>query len=657
MVLDPYPWAGKNTNTSNRIAGQSESTYKNYEKIKRFEDVGYFLLYYVVSGGIATPNITRNDMLDVTDIVVSLNDDIMARDGAIFQTVIPSTTYYLDFSKDGDWTWDTVHPIGLVNMDYLTIAEVTTDVSGLVSTIIDTRTAVGGFRLKDEYGLDQYMEKGSIVYNVKDYNAVGSGLADDTTAITTAIQAAVSAGGGIVYSPTGSYRLTSNITVPSNVTVWFSDGAVWTADTGVTITINGTIDASMSRIFAGAGTINGSIKNDVVYPQWWGAVADGVTDATKSIQAALNTKCKVVLPYTDLGYKVTVGAIFLFDGSHIEGINQVTIRCTSTYLFLVQAVGYTISNLKIDMTGAPVSSMAIRLVTAARVIWYGRISKIQFMNCYGAIRDDAGAANYVVDLQVTDCVCTYTKGVQVYMHKSRGFVTFRDFVIDHTLNTAAVNFIGAVFEDFVGVELEKFDVVGPVPARVTPAYNPAQIGLYMKGTTSGGKASVWFTRVLVDNTMGDGIYVENVMNLVVNGLESYQNLGNPIVLKDITVAQITNLFVVGAKGLTGAAAGANGIVFNGCQRMTVSNLKSSTNTGIGVSIFNSTDNLFANVELSDNASFGWYESGTSNRNIVTGANLSTNTTANLVQSGAASAFAHWINSGAYRAHDVGVVTV
>ena len=54
--------------------------------------------------------------------------------------------------------------------------------------------------------------------NVKDYGAVGDGVADDTTAVTAAIAA-----GGLIYFPSGTYRITSKITIASNKTL-FGDG-------------------------------------------------------------------------------------------------------------------------------------------------------------------------------------------------------------------------------------------------------------------------------------------------------------------------------------------------------------------------------------------------------------------------------------------------
>lgn len=51
------------------------------------------------------------------------------------------------------------------------------------------------------------------VFNVKHYGAVGNGIVDDTVAIKAAITALLAVGGGALYFPSGTYRVTSTLTI------------------------------------------------------------------------------------------------------------------------------------------------------------------------------------------------------------------------------------------------------------------------------------------------------------------------------------------------------------------------------------------------------------------------------------------------------------
>ena len=82
--------------------------------------------------------------------------------------------------------------------------------------------------------------------SIKDFGAVGDGVADDTAAIQAAITAVQTAGGGVVLFPTGTYKTTSTITLLSTVflsgygaTISWSGGAssvITTSTSGVTLT-------------------------------------------------------------------------------------------------------------------------------------------------------------------------------------------------------------------------------------------------------------------------------------------------------------------------------------------------------------------------------------------------------------------------------------
>lgn len=119
------------------------------------------------------------------------------------------------------------------------------------------------------------------------FRAVGNGIANDTNAIIAAMKDEAAA--GLVYFPPGVYRIRANLTFPAGITSRFANGAMIKTDSGVIVTFNGPVEAELTQIFSGDGSIAGLGLEEYVYPQWWGAAADDSTDDTAAFQAALNT--------------------------------------------------------------------------------------------------------------------------------------------------------------------------------------------------------------------------------------------------------------------------------------------------------------------------------------------------------------------------------
>lgn len=151
-----------------------------------------------------------------------------------------------------------------------------------------------------------------------DRNAAGFSGSDADDQITAAITDIPSTGGHIIaglegaqtmnadpfsgvtkqltyQSGIGTTTISVNITIPKNVTLDLPQGSILSIDSGKTLTINGGVRGSLSSHFTGSGSVvfgaNASVSE--VYPQWWGALADGSNDDTAAIQSALDA-CKGV---------------------------------------------------------------------------------------------------------------------------------------------------------------------------------------------------------------------------------------------------------------------------------------------------------------------------------------------------------------------------
>src|SRR4030066_1612066 len=69
--------------------------------------------------------------------------------------------------------------------------------------------SAGGFNVKRNMG----------IYSIKQYGALGNGIADDAAKIQDTLDAAEVAGGGIVYIPLGTYLVGTTLTYGSNIRI------------------------------------------------------------------------------------------------------------------------------------------------------------------------------------------------------------------------------------------------------------------------------------------------------------------------------------------------------------------------------------------------------------------------------------------------------
>lgn len=128
------------------------------------------------------------------------------------------------------------------------------------------------------------------MYSPGMFGAKGDGSTDDRAAVAAA-DAAANAQATITVPP-GTHSIQSALTIASAVR--FTQGAILKPANGVTITIDGPIEAGLYQIFdesAGGSIAFGASTVREIYPQWWGAApGDVVTPATNvtAIQAAID---------------------------------------------------------------------------------------------------------------------------------------------------------------------------------------------------------------------------------------------------------------------------------------------------------------------------------------------------------------------------------
>ncbi|MNO55434.1 Pectate lyase superfamily protein [compost metagenome] len=491
-----------------------------------------------------------------------------------------------------------------------------------------------------------------IAYSAKVNGLKGDGVTNDYSALN-AMLTNIGATKAQIYFGKGTYIIGSNITIPPNVKLIFANGAMLSPNTGVTITINGPIDAGVYQIFGGNGTITGSPKVDSVYPQWFGAVADASTDCSSAFQKALNFAKGIPV-------RVICGESSYVFNNHItmttnntligEGRNSF-IYCRSKYFIKIAGNNCTVDGFVINMNEAPSGGSAIRIDTSTQVISNTRIANIRFYACHNSISDVQGGS-FINDVIIERCYTWLDKGEQFTLWYTQGFVTLREVVVDRSSNAYPVNWNGISIHSFGGLELEKVDVLGPTSVLTPPVYQPGY-GIYIKGDPA-LSPTIWLTRVLIDNIMQDGLYIENVKNIVCNNVMVYQAFGIQMRLTNVQYGQFLNTFIVGSKGITGAPSTQAGLIMKDCSNLQFSELIINDNNSHGLYMDTVTDCNFNNVQIKNNGGWGKIDAQLCDRNITTNARVSGNTSGSVFQLGAASAFCNWIaNAGTFRVNDVG----
>lgn len=138
-----------------------------------------------------------------------------------------------------------------------------------------------------------------------------------------------------------------NLTIPSTITLAFTNTGGIQPSNGVTVTIDKrslpNCKSTPFKIFYNALAGQGSIvlNGGMVMPQWWGAVADGAADSSASIIAAIATGAKQI--YLPAG-------TYLVSQAQMDAIQNVIQITTANVEIFGDGVGRTIIKLSSSIT-------------------------------------------------------------------------------------------------------------------------------------------------------------------------------------------------------------------------------------------------------------------------------------------------------------------
>jgi hypothetical protein len=268
------------------------------------------------------------------------------------------------------------------------------------------------------------------------YGAAGNGTTADRTAFVNA-----NAAGGTIYVPVGTYRIESNLTLTSDLR--FEQGAVLKPDAGVTITLEGQLDAGVFRVFdlgnSGSRIVVKRVERMLV--QWWGAAGDGSTDDRAAIQAAIDAAADVgggVVYFPRGRYRITSAVkldttvhrygslIFRGEGWDFQSTTASTVGSVIQYdatsgsaLELGPSTGG--GNPLFNFMMYDLAVMAMNTGYTGNLVKAYALGKCGFYNCgFGGMPEATSATvgalfygNFWVDLHVERChFGTAVKGVQ-----------------------------------------------------------------------------------------------------------------------------------------------------------------------------------------------------------------------------------------------------
>ena len=302
-------------------------------------------------------------------------------------------------------------------------------------------------------------------YQYPDASAADQGVTGNSNTVKYAVDTISTDTGTIFVKHSSSdaettYTLTTSETIPVDIALEVENGAV--IDGAGTLTIDGKLIAGRYQIFGSTITVafgEGSV--DVIYPEWWGAVADGSTDSTDAIQAALDVsntggtnanRIPVSFGIGDymaaeldhdgqtlmIGFEVGISRL-IYNGSggndsYLIGYN---VAAPTSYL---PWGGYKNLSLEGYISGGEISEHIWKNIGTSGIDIFAKFENCQFKNCFGdaiyQTSTSAGVVNWHLNRVRFDGVGGWCVHVEVPTGHENRPLHMTEFTVDNNMETA-----------------------------------------------------------------------------------------------------------------------------------------------------------------------------------------------------------------------------
>jgi hypothetical protein len=192
----------------------------------------------------------------------------------------------------------------------------------------------------NDYTLGVWRRATDGIHSLTWFGGNGNGSTNNASALTAANSNSTVY---VIGVPPGTYRVSTNVTISAGKCLNFANGAKLSIDSGVTVTIAGTVQAGLWQIFSGSGSVSLTGRIREVPVDWFGAAGDGSTDdstAASKAFAAAPLKSQVyydgrtyildaVTTTRDVGLKLHQNAVLKHKASATSNMISYTGACTS----------------------------------------------------------------------------------------------------------------------------------------------------------------------------------------------------------------------------------------------------------------------------------------------------------------------------------------